>query len=680
MDVSNWKLPEAAVLGSTLGRHGLEKHSQLAEALLKNVLPQISQDSDVELNLLCISGAFSLHKPTDDMAQKALSGLTLLGSVSSARDALQILSLMLQLWRHWPQKLDLPKNWKDADFSPALVAELTALCASAGASFTGEVAAAELGGEHLASLRPFLSRLDVKATEVASRLDSQDFSSVALSLARLGLGHEFLISGDLESRLASSSFDASSLARLVWAMASLEASPVAWSLVSLHLRHLKGQDLKAEDQALLYEALSSQAVFTPKAFEEQQAWKSWEKIWSSKAHTPRSEHMSSLVPLLSELKGEDCEADAQIGQSPWRAPVLFAKKKIILDVLPTARHPASGKTRGDLMLKHHTWAETGHTVLVIPDAEWPSASSDSGDGELLKWIKEKVDQLHKKMYLQHDGLDKKVQEVLLKVELGDRGINSQGLERLAGLPSRNQMDAINKYRASLKDSVKNPTAWLIGIIKEQEKLLAKKEPATSSPEPSSASTDSTTAAVGRPKDGWQHEGRGLDQVRVGEQLMGKVTNIYRDRVWVDVGLIKDGSFLYKGNLDSLKVGQLFRNLKVSRVDLQRNWVELQPPKVPKERPVAASPAVPLAKKPAGGWGHKGGTLLAELQVGSSVTGKVTNVLHDRVWVDVGAESDATFKKSPEKTFKVGDVVSGEVSYIDLKTDKKIVRMQPHENT
>lgn len=33
----------------------------------------------------------------------------------------------------------------------------------------------------------------------------------------------------------------------------------------------QGQDLKAEDQALLYEALSSQAVFTPKAFEEQQA-------------------------------------------------------------------------------------------------------------------------------------------------------------------------------------------------------------------------------------------------------------------------------------------------------------------------------------------------------------------------------------------------------------------------
>jgi hypothetical protein len=35
-----------------------------------------------------------------------------------------------------------------------------------------------------------------------------------------------------------------------------------------------------------------------------------------------------------------------------------------LDVLPTARHPASGKTRGDLMLKHHTW------VSGLLDAKW----------------------------------------------------------------------------------------------------------------------------------------------------------------------------------------------------------------------------------------------------------------------------------------------------------------------
>ena len=128
VDVSNWKLPEAAVLGSTLvdwtpgpgyrtwptcivpkyrppkldglrtmipwtldssnksilslinlrwsqlhfgrcsgsetqlaseGRHGLEKHSQLAEALLKNVLPQISQEPGLEsCEILCRPGLF----------------------------------------------------------------------------------------------------------------------------------------------------------------------------------------------------------------------------------------------------------------------------------------------------------------------------------------------------------------------------------------------------------------------------------------------------------------------------------------------------------------------------------------------------------------------------------------------------------------------------------------------
>ena len=41
------------------GRHGLEKHSQLAEALLKNVLPQISQEPGLEsCEILCRPGLF----------------------------------------------------------------------------------------------------------------------------------------------------------------------------------------------------------------------------------------------------------------------------------------------------------------------------------------------------------------------------------------------------------------------------------------------------------------------------------------------------------------------------------------------------------------------------------------------------------------------------------------------
>ena len=75
---------------------------------------------------------------------------------------------------------------------------------------------------------------------------------------------------------------------------------------------------------------------------------------------------------------KDCQVDAEIGEglselkpplwpqikkscdpwawgSPWSAPILLVHKKMILDLLPTARHPASGKTRGDLTLKHNTW-------------------------------------------------------------------------------------------------------------------------------------------------------------------------------------------------------------------------------------------------------------------------------------------------------------------------------------
>ena len=48
-----------------------------------------------------------------------------------------------------------------------------------------------------------------------------------------------------------------------------------------------------------------------------------------------------------------------------------------------------------------------------------------------------------------------------------------------------------------------------------------------------------------------------------------------------------------------------------------------------------------------------------------------------MWVQVGAAVDATFKKDPEKTFKVGDSVSGEISFIDL--NKKILRMSPTKN-
>lgn len=59
------------------------------------------------------------------------------------------------------------------------------------------------------------------------------------------------------------------------------------------------------------------------------------------------------------------------GQSPWKAPILFNQKKIILDLLPTARHPASGKTRGDLMLKHNTWVPWREFICLAHHSHVP---------------------------------------------------------------------------------------------------------------------------------------------------------------------------------------------------------------------------------------------------------------------------------------------------------------------
>eukprot|EP00913_Durusdinium_trenchii_P006741 g6337.t1 len=375
---------------------------------------------------------------------------------------------------------------------------------------------------------------------------------------------------------------------------------------------------------------------------------------------------------------EECTQDATIGQSPWSAPVLFVEKKIILDLLPTARHPASGTTRGDVQLKHNTWAESGYTVLVIPDKQWVKAAAEGEEGKSKsKWIKGKVEQLHKQFYIQNAGVqDSEVQTLLMSLKLGKTGINTDALNRLTALPVANQKRALQKFRNTRRDWVKNDSAWLIGIIKDQRGAEEQSKPAESEQtDPEAAQT----AMVSRPKEGWNREGRSLQQVKVGERLSGKVTNIWKDRVWVDVGLQKDASFIWKGDIKEISVGQTFRTIKVKRVDQKRDWVEVEPI-IARNRSQSASPRFPLSNRPVGGWKHQEGKLLAELQIGETVTGKVTNVLRDRVWVNIGAEADVTFTKPKEEKLRVGDTVTGTIVEIDLKrrinnVKKEIVRIK-----
>merc|ERR1712039_1038866 len=71
----------------------------------------------------------------------------------------------------------------------------------------------------------------------------------------------------------------------------------------------------------------------------------------------------------------------------------------------------------------------------------------------------------------------------------------------------------------------------------------------------------------------------------------------------------------------------------------------------------ASDAAAATARPAGGWHHAGGRNIAHVQVGEIVEGRITNVLHERVWIDIGAAKDASFW-TKSGSFRIGDVVSG----------------------
>lgn len=194
----------------------------------------------------------------------------------------------------------------------------------------------------------------------------------------------------------------------------------------------------------------------------------------------------------------------------------------------------------------------------------------------------------------------------------------------------------------------------------------------------------------------------MSELKVGEAVEGRVTNVLYQRVWVNIGAEKDATF-YNQNNRTYSVGDLISKLVIASVNLERGHIGLQPPS-PQERateaarrkPAREAPAatpkaanvrrtssaeskserlrVAAAPKPDSGWGHEGGRSLPELMVGEAVEGRVTNVLYRRVWVNIGAEKDASFF-SENKNYRVGDLVTKMVvSSVDL--EKGLVQLQP----
>lgn len=65
-------------------------------------------------------------------------------------------------------------------------------------------------------------------------------------------------------------------------------------------------------------------------------------------------------------------------------------------------------------------------------------------------------------------------------------------------------------------------------------------------------------------------------------------------------------------------------------------------------------SVAATLRPEAGWDHPAGRPLEEARLGDRTTGRVTNTLNRRVWVDIGYAKDATFQAAREGTFLPGD--------------------------
>eukprot|EP00931_Biecheleriopsis_adriatica_P043685 TRINITY_DN24962_c0_g2_i1.p1 TRINITY_DN24962_c0_g2~~TRINITY_DN24962_c0_g2_i1.p1 ORF type:complete len:1007 (-),score=248.40 TRINITY_DN24962_c0_g2_i1:30-3026(-) len=518
-----------------------------------------------------------------------------------------------------------------------------------------------------------------------------EFCDVVFALAQAGmLEAELLEAGDLEARLCGARpVSASSLARLVWAMSvSGCESNVAWSLVEEQLSegaHSSGEimALAEPEKALLMEGLSAQAALGESWPEGSTAASllansSWQQAWKTRAPKP-SEHLSMVSDLLGE-SGIRCKLNVDSQDGLHVLPILLPEKNVILDLLASARHPVSHRAQGEVALRHQVWSALGYSVLAIPDSVWSrlreSGAAADTKQQQQEWLMKRLEGIAREDLLMKAGLQPEIVGELRNVVIGaPDGLNIDALRRLSQAPLTVQKAAVESFRSSLQTtSVKNPSGWMIGIVKKEEQAASQKQE-SAKPE---AEKVKTTAATKKPSDGWEREvGRPLEEVKVNERLKGKVTNVFNGRVWVDTGLVKDVTFTAPEG--SHQVGDVINNLKVIAVNSKNRWIEVRPMSRPADQKAKVNAArqeksyspprwkEATSPRPQSGWGHKEGLTLAELQVGSEVSGHVTNIFHNRVWVNIGAEKDASFKvMNASDKFNVGDFVAkAKIQSLDL---------------
>jgi len=182
--------------------------------------------------------------------------------------------------------------------------------------------------------------------------------------------------------------------------------------------------------------------------------------------------------------------------------------------------------------------------------------------------------------------------------------------------------------------------------------VAQVEPEAEAPQAPQAAE----SAAAKPADKTAEQ-PGLEDLKPGSTMRGKVRNIVDFGAFIDIGVGRDGlahvSTLKRAGIDkTLKVGDEI-DVVVRRVDTDSNRISLTVPRA--EREVKAS--------------------LSNIEVGAVVTGKVMRLVDFGAFIDIGAPTDGLlhisqlgggFVNHPSEVLNVGDELQVRVLEVDVE--------------
>jgi hypothetical protein len=196
----------------------------------------------------------------------------------------------------------------------------------------------------------------------------------------------------------------------------------------------------------------------------------------------------------------------------------------------------------------------------------------------LKWLRRQLQNLRRTDLVRETELPADVEAKLAEVPFGEGGIGIDGLRALARETEDVRARALRSFLPMWKDAhIRDLTGFLIGAIKKAQKDITKEVEAKEMAKPRSKAA-SSSSAVGqptkRPAGGWiREDGKPLEEVQIGDRVGGVVTNVVRERVWVNVGFKKDVTF-QAPSVGAYVIGDQIEGLKVSTIDLENTRVEV----------------------------------------------------------------------------------------------------------